>query len=116
MKDRVPNEVRMQNGPRVVTSGFFGGPSLDAPAVEFNGLLSLGLLPSPILIEQISNVLNHLIPDLHPHALLGNGTEKSFEHQLPTIAALVARKIRGRALQLITSSERATGADDNIVQ
>src|SRR4029077_3374684 len=75
MKDRVPNQIRVQNGPHVVARGFFGYPSLDPKTVQLNGFISVGLLPGPVLIKEICYIFDHFIPNLHPHALLGNGAQ-----------------------------------------
>ena len=78
MKDPVPNEVRVQNGPYEVARGFFGYPSLDPHTIQLNGFMSLGLLPSPVLIKEVAYIFDRLIPNLHPHALFGNGTQHGF--------------------------------------
>src|SRR5579864_9277312 len=116
MKDRVPNQVRVQNGPHVVARSSFGYPSLDAPEVQLNGFISVRLLPSPVLIKKISYIFDHLIPNLHPHALFWNGTKQGFQHQLSAITAFVTRKVRGQALQFVTGNECSICADDNTVQ
>ena len=116
MKDRVPNQVRVQNGPHVVARSFFGYPSLDPQTVQLNGFISVGLLPSPVLIKEVSYIFDYLIPNLHAHALFGNGTQQGFKHQLSAITAFVTRKVRGQALQLVTGNECSICADDNVVQ
>ena len=69
MKNRVPDEVDVQQRPYVVAVRFFRSPLLDPRRIERNRFRILRPLTGHVLIEQISKVLQNFVAELHSHAL-----------------------------------------------
>jgi hypothetical protein len=60
-------------------------------------------------------MLGNLVPELNPHADIGNTAKQCFKHRLVLIAISIRRKVRENASQLVASDKRPIGAHHDVV-
>jgi hypothetical protein len=60
-------------------------------------------------------MLGNLVPELNPHADIGNTAKQCFKHRLVLIAISIRRKVGENTSQFVTSDESPIGANHDVV-
>ena len=94
---------------------FFFSPAFNSNGIHAASDFGLCALKGLVAVDEAVGVLNHLIAELDPHALFGNGAKQGLDPRLHFIHGGVVAEVRQRAAEMEARDIAAVGSDHDSI-